>query len=146
MNIFDYLTGEAETVVRRLNAVVEHYPATADWTWDRTFEEAKKDIDLLADHLKKETVVEGSVPVRDDVIGQMDQAKEQRKDINSSIDNVLMIHVDEAGFKEGIKKLADKLEDHTNFCSKSYYPLLEKQLSQEQMQKIQDQLEFSLPG
>ena len=76
----------------------------------------------------------------------MTKAKGQRKEINSSIDNVLMIHVDEAGFREGLKTIALKLDEHANFCSKSYYPLLEKTMSESQLQNIQDQLEFSLPG
>ena len=146
MNVFEFLTDEAHSVVRRFNEVVEHYPATADWTWDRAFEETKKDITMLTEHLKKETVLEGNVNDPADISSVMDQAKAQRKDIHSSIDNVLMIHVDEAGFKEGLQKIADKLDAHTDFCVKSYYPLLEKEISAEKMANIQDQLEFSLPG
>ncbi len=146
MNIFDFLTEEAHSVVQRFNEVVEHYPATADWTWDRAFEETKKDIDMLTAHLKKETVVESNIPDPNDVSEQMHTAAAQRKDINSSIDNVLMIHVDEAGFREGLKKIAEKLDAHTDYCSKSYYPLLMQHLPAEKLKTIQDQLEFSLPG
>jgi hypothetical protein len=146
MNVFDFLTDEANCVVKRFNAVVEHYPATADWTWDRAFEETKKDITMLTEHLKKETVVESNVSEPGEVSEEMSKAALQRKEINSSIDNVLMIHVDEAGFKEGLQKIADKLDEHSNFCTRSYYPLLQQHLSAEQLQNIQDQLEFSLPG
>jgi RNase adaptor protein for sRNA GlmZ degradation len=146
MNVFEFLTEEAHSVVRRFNDVVEHYPATADWTWDRAFEETKKDIAMLTEHLKKETVVENNVSQSQDMAEQMDKAASQRKEINSSIDNVLMIHVDEAGFKEGLQKIAEKLDLHTNFCTKSYYPLLQQHLSANELQNIEDQLEFSLPG
>jgi organic radical activating enzyme len=146
MNVFEFLTEEAHSVVRRFNDVVEHYPATADWTWDRAFEETKKDITMLTEHLKKETVVENNVSQSQDMTVQMDKAALQRKEINSSIDNVLMIHVDEAGFKEGLQKIAEKLDEHTTFCTKSYYRLLEQHLSANELQNIQDQLEFSLPG
>jgi hypothetical protein len=146
MNVFEFLTEEAHSVVRRFNDVVEHYPATADWTWDRAFEETKKDITMLTEHLKKESVVESNVSQSQDMTAQMDKAALQRKEINSSIDNVLMIHVDEAGFKEGLQKIAEKLDEHTMFCTKSYYPLLEQHLSANELQNIQDQLEFSLPG
>jgi|GEM_PF-603144 len=146
MNVFEFLTDEAHNVVKRFNEVVEHYPATADWTWDRAFEETKKDITMLTEHLKKETVLESNVGESADISLEMEQAKAQRKDINSSIDNVLMIHVDEAGFKEGLQKIADKLDAHTDYCVKSYYPLLEKHLSADKLANIQDQLEFSLPG
>jgi hypothetical protein len=147
MNVFEFLTEEAQSVVRRLNAVVEHYPATADWTWDQAFEETKKDITMLTEHLKKETVVESNIGDAAQALAEpMSKAAEQRKDINSSIDNVLMIHVDEAGFKEGVKKIAEKLTDHTEFCARDYYPLLQKHISANSLQNIEDQLEFSLPG
>lgn len=146
MNVFEFLTEEAYCVSKRFNQVVEHYPATADWTWDRAFEETKKDITMLTEHLKKETVLECSIGDLTDMSEALDQAKAQRKDINSSIDNVLMIHVDEAGFKEGLQKIADKLDEHTEFCVKSYYPLMEKLIPAEKLANIQDQLEFSLPG
>ncbi len=146
MNIFDFLTEEAHSVVKRLNNVVEHYPATADWTWDRAYEETKKDIVMLTEHLKKEKTVESNVSDPDNVVDQMNAAALQRKEIKSSIDNVLMIHVDEAGFKEGLKKIADTLNEHTDFCARSYYPLLQQHITPDQMQNIQDQLEFSLPS
>lgn len=146
MNVFEFLTDEAHSVIRRFNDVVEHYPATADWTWDRAFEETKKDITMLSEHLKKETVVESNVSQSQDMSDVIDKAALQRKGIKSSIDNVLMIHVDEAGFKEGLQKIAEKLDEHTTFCTNSYYPLLQQHLSAHELQNIEDQLEFSLPG
>jgi hypothetical protein len=147
MNVFEFLTEEGQSVVKRLNAVVEHYPATADWTWDHAFEETKKDITMLTEHLKKETVVESNVSdAPQELAAPMSKAAEQRKDINSSIDNVLMIHVDEAGFKEGVKKIADKLTDYNEFCTRDYYPLLQQHMSANSLQNLEDQLKFSLPG
>ena len=90
MNVFEFLTEEAQSVAKRLNAVVEHYPATADWTWDRAFEETKKDITMLTKHLEKETVVENNVgSPTEELTEPMSQAKAHRADINSSVDNVL---------------------------------------------------------
>jgi hypothetical protein len=140
------LIEEAQSVGRRFNAVVEHYPATSDWTWDHAFEETKKDIAMLTDHLKKEEIVESNVPDPESVSTEMETAAAQRKEIGSSVDNVLMIHVDEAGFKEGLVKIAKTLNEHAAFCRNSYYPLLREHLGEKRLQKIGDQLEFSCPG
>ena len=146
MNIFDFLTEEAQSVGKRFHSVVDHYPPKADWSWDRTFDETKKDIMMLLEHLKKESFVESAIQDLDKVNEQISEAALQRQEIDNSVDHVLMIHVDEAGFKEGLKSIADKLDQHTNFCAHSYYPLLQQHMSPDQMQNIQDQLEFSLPG
>jgi hypothetical protein len=144
MNIFDFLSGEGRSIVRRLNAVVEHYPACSDWTWDHTFDETKKDIFMLAEYLREEKLVESMVRGPHNLKAHMYNAAEQRREINACLDHVLMIHIDEEGFREGLKKLAEKLDEHTNFCINSYYPLLEQNLSNDAMQNLEDQLEFSL--
>lgn len=139
MDAITYLRNNEDTIAHRLSLTVKHY---ADWTQDRVFEESKKCFSGLAEHFKKESMVWNTVRgLQNDLDEVVQQAENQAEEIESEVGRLVMIHVDEPGFEQGLEEIASKFEEHRAFCDKELFPKVKKEISQKNMQRVNAQLE-----
>ncbi|HEY9713901.1 MAG TPA: hypothetical protein V6C72_10550 [Chroococcales cyanobacterium] len=137
-NVFDYLNNDMSNIVQRLDATASHY---ADWPRDRIFEQTKKELAALKIHFSKEALLEQNLKNPNGTQGLIDKARKQREVIAKEVEDLVMIHVDEPGFEQGLESITEKLGEHMNFCAATFFPSLKEHLTNDDMQHIGEQLD-----
>jgi hypothetical protein len=138
MDVFDYLATDETHLFDKLH---ETYAQYSVWTRDQVFEETKNNLDGLRNLFHKEALLTQNLKDESgmqDILATVDR---QRQDILTEADNLVMIHVDEPGFEDGLGAIADKFREHVEYCQNTFYPSVLDRLSPEDRKKINDQLE-----
>ena len=138
MNSFEFLLTNESHLSHRLSRVAVHY---SDWTMDRIFEETKRALQGLRANFQKENALLSTIHNTDGIEGIIAQAELERAEIKGDVDNLCMIHVDEPGFEQGLKTIADKFERHCEFCKTTLFPLLEAHAYPHELQSINNQID-----
>lgn len=138
MDAFDVLSRDSAIIAERLKETAANY---SEWHFDRVFESTKKSLESIKQHFNKEKLLVNNLKDQDKAKELVDKFTNQEKSINSEIESIVMLHVDEPGFEQELETISAKFEDHRNFCDKEFYPRLEGMLTPEDMKKIDQQLE-----
>lgn len=141
MNVFHYLSEDHDAIKQRLSDTTENY---ANWTRDRVFEESKNILQAIKDHFKKEHLLVNNLKDESGMHQVLSTLDTQEKELNSQIDNLTMIHVDEPGFEQGLETIAGRFDEHCRFCGKTFFRRVKEKLSARDLRQVQNQLELKL--
>lgn len=138
MNIFNYLNEDAEHVSNMLHETVDHF---LTWDMDRVFEQSKKALASLDEHLKKEKIVSNNLIDNSELADSVSKSVEQTKAIKSDMNSLIMIHVDEPGYAKVLQSMMEKLDEYRAYNQETFYPAIERTLSEDQFASIKTQME-----
>lgn len=138
MNIFNYLNEDAEHVSHMLHETVDHF---LTWDMDRVFEQSKKALASLDEHLKKEKIVSNNLIDNSELADSVSKSIEKTKAIKSDMNSLIMIHVDEPGYAKVLQSMMEKLDEYRAYNQETFYPAIERTLSEEQFASIKTQME-----
>ncbi|MFA7336919.1 MAG: hypothetical protein WC028_09065 [Candidatus Obscuribacterales bacterium] len=138
MDVFKYLQEDGESIAHRLNVTVAEF---GQWPQDRLFEETKKAFSSLEGHFDKERMIVKNIDNSDVAVPLTLKAEEQIQAMKESIDSIVMIHIDEPGFRNALQALATKFNDHMSFCLDEYYTALRFSLSSADKAHVNAQFE-----
>lgn len=138
MDVFEFLKEDKARIAERLTQTSRNYP---DWSWDRIYEETKKSLEGVRQHLKKESLLMSNLKSDEGLENILDEASKKREEMNSEIENLVMIHVDEPGFEQGLDSIAGKLREYNEFCADRLYPELKDHLSEDDVKHVNEQLD-----
>lgn len=141
MNVFHYLSEDHQAIIKRLEETTENY---SNWTRDRVFEESKNILQAIKDHFRKEHLLVNNLKDESGMYQVLSTLNKQEKQLNSEIENLTMIHVDEPGFEQGLESIAGRFEEHCRFCGKTFYTRVKEKLSAKDLRQVQTQLERKL--
>lgn len=138
MDAFEYLKEDATRVADRLTATAKNY---SEWTFDRVFEETKKGLEGIRQHLNKETILLQNLKGSDGVEKLLQETDERKGALKDDVDGITQIHVDEPGFEQALESIAGKFRDYNKFTADKLYPSLKKKLSKDDVEHVNQQLE-----
>ena len=138
MDVFNYMQSDSDMINDRFIELADNY---SEWAQDRVFEETKNALAGVKSHLQKEQLFINNLKDRSGIDRILEEAQKQREAIISEIEQLVMIHVDEPGFEQGLESIGDKFETHRKFCVDTLYPRLKDRLSPADLQHVSDQLE-----
>lgn len=139
-NPLRYLDEDGERVGKSLSMTAENY---ADWSQDQVFESTKKVLDGVRMHLEKETIVLSNLKNNDGLEDYLKEVATQELKLNDEIDNLVMIHVDEPGFEQGLESISAKFQQYCNFCATKLHPSVKQKLTDADLEHISQQLDQS---
>lgn len=138
MDVFKFLLANEEILAQRLSSTAANY---SEWTQDRVFEETKRVLEGLKANFDKEKALLNTVHGTAGVESVVAEAEQQRKDMQADAENLVMLHVDEPGFEQGLETLSSKFEKHRDFCEKTLFPKLKELVSEADLNRVSDQLD-----
>lgn len=138
MNVFHYLTEDHNAIAKRLSDTIKNY---SNWTRDRIFEESKNILQAIKDHFKKEHLLVNNLKDESGMHQVLTTLNRQEKELNSQIDNLVMIHVDEPGFEQGLESIAGRFDEHSRFCVKTFFSRVREKLTAKDLHRVETQLE-----
>lgn len=141
MNVFHYLSEDHSAISKRLEETTENY---STWTRDRIFEESKNILQAIKDHFKKEHLLVNNLKDESGMHQVLSTLNNQEKEIKSEMDNLVMIHVDEPGFEQGLESIAGRFDEHCRFCGKTFYRRVKEKLTAKDLRQVQTQFERKL--
>lgn len=138
MNPFDLLEREEQAIINQVDLLISNY---ATWSMDEVFANVKAAIDLIRNHIhRKENLVLGKVQSNKGLEDIVKRFYELRTEIDETIDNLVMIHVDEPGFEQLLEKLATQFKNVVRLSQEELFPAVERAASQDEIQEINTQL------
>lgn len=138
MDVFKFLLANEEILAQRLSSTAANY---SEWTQDRVFEETKRVLEGLKANFDKEKALLNTVHGTAGVESVVAEAEQHRKDMQADAENLVMLHVDEPGFEQGLETLSAKFEKHKEFCEKTLFPKLKELVSEADLSRVSDQLD-----
>lgn len=138
MNVFHYLTEDHKAISQRLEDTTQNY---ANWTRDRIFEESKNILQAIKDHFRKEHLLVNNLKDESGMHQVLTTLKKQEKELNSEMENLTMIHVDEPGFEQGLESIEKRFDEHCRFAGKTFYSRVKEKLTAKDLRHVQSQLE-----
>lgn len=138
MDIFGFLEDDNTHTSHRLNEAAKHY---SDWARDRVFEESKKALALVEAHFSRDALLEQNLKNNGSVKSILDEVQKQREAIDSEIEHIVEIHVDEPGYEQALESIAAKFNQYAKYCHDTFYPAMKKALSADELKHVNEQLE-----
>ena len=138
MNVFEHLQSQCDTIDKRLQEIVTHYP---DWPRDRIFEDTKRELKAINKHFQQQTLLFTRADKNGRVSSLKTATDKAQESIKSEIDNLVMIHVDEPGFEQGLEDIAEDFNCYRQFSEGTLYPELEKILDKDTIDSVEKQIE-----
>lgn len=138
INPFDLLEREEQAIIDQIDLLINNY---ATWGMDEVFANVKAAIDLIRKHIhQKENLVLARVQSKSGIEGIVKRFYDLRTEIDETIDNLVMIHVDEPGFEQLLEKLATQFKEVVRLSQDELFPAVEQMASQEEIREINTQL------
>ncbi|HEY9787992.1 MAG TPA: hypothetical protein V6D17_21570 [Candidatus Obscuribacterales bacterium] len=137
MDIFAYLKDDWARIMERLTDTVDNF---ADWPHERVFEETKRDLEALRQHFEKEVLIEQNLRNTTGVEGDLQKVTSLRKEIANDINNLVMIHIDEPGFEDGLEEITKKAKELRDFCESTFYPRVNEKMSESELRHLNQQV------
>jgi len=141
MDVFDYLSIDESRLSEKLKAVATNYSL---WSRDQVFEQAKRTLVGVRGFFEKEKLLMSTSKGGDGIEDVIRQVQRQRADILSDADDLVMIHIDEPAFEDGLVSMSGKFQRYVQFCEKTFYPTIQKRLSDTDRAKLNAQLEIQI--
>lgn len=138
MDVFKYLNDDGDAIAHRLNDTVANF---GEWPQERLFEETKKAFGSLEGHFDKEKMIVKNIDNSPTVVPLSEKAEADITVMKEAIDSIVMIHIDEPGFRNALISLADKFNEHRAFCRDEYYTALKDVLSATDKEHVNAQFE-----
>jgi len=137
MKVFNYLLEDSAHILEQSEETIENF---SEWTMDRIFEMTKKILTAIKHHFEKEIILVQNIKSSDGSKNILDQAERERKTILSKIDRIVMVHVDEPGFKQLLESIVRDFQAHRSFCQDKLYSVVKRLLSKTDLDHINEQL------
>lgn len=138
INPFDLLEREEQAIVDQIDLLIKNY---ATWSMDEVFANVKAAIDLIRKHIhQKENLVLARVQSKSGLEDIVKRFYQLRTEIDETIDNLVMIHVDEPGFEQLLEKLGQQFKNVVRFSQEEMFPAIERSASQDEIREINTQL------
>lgn len=141
MDVFDILNTEAARITERINDTATNY---SEWAFDRVFESTKNSLESIKQHLYKESLLINNLKDEAGMQDLLTEFNQQKNTIVSEIETLVMIHVDEPGFEQGLERIAKQFGEHQIFCEETFYPQMETKMSGEDLRHFNEQLEQAI--
>src|SRR4030095_8795370 len=138
MDVFNYIQSDSDMINDRFIELAENY---SEWAQDRVFEETKNGLAGVKSHFQKEQLLINNLKDRSGSEKIFAEAQKQQEAIVSEIEQLVMIHVDEPGFEQGLEAIRDKFTTQREFVIDTLYPRLKNRLSPADLRHVSDQLE-----
>jgi hypothetical protein len=138
MDIFTFLEDDAAHIAERLTETGKNY---STWTRDRIFEEAKNLFQAIKDHFAKVAIVENNLKNPEGLKNDLIQFNKLRDSITSDVEQIVEIHVDEPGFEQSFEQIAKKFTKFAQYSKDTFFPIIKKNLSAEDLKHIQQQFD-----
>jgi cell division septum initiation protein DivIVA len=124
MDIFEYLRDEERLILDKLQDLVHNFGTKSRET---VFDDVKLMCDKLRGYSRKQTVllldkIEGK---NDQYATELKETEKQRNKLSEELDNMLMVHVDEPGYKEYLSNILRYMQTYAE-ASDSLYRALER--------------------
>lgn len=138
MDIFSFLEADGARIAQRLTETGKNYSI---WTRDRVFEEAKNLFKSIKDHFAKVAILENNLKNPEGLKDILSQFNTQRDSITSDVEHIVEIHVDEPGFEQAFEQIAKKFTQFAQYSKQTFFPTIKKNLSEEDLKHIQQQID-----
>ncbi len=138
MDIFSLLEDDGARIAQRLTETGKNY---STWTMDRVFEEAKNLFQAIKDHFAKVAILENNLKDPAGLKDLLSQLNTQRDSITADVEQIVEIHVDEPGFEQAFEQIAKKFTQFAQFSKQTFFPAIKKNLSQDDLKHIQQQID-----
>jgi hypothetical protein len=140
MNIFDFMREEEDITVKKLQELVKDF---SEETREEGFDKVKLILDILRGHCDKQKALLLDKMTELDKSSRCKRAIEEtieaREHLIAEIGDLVMVHVDEPGYKEYLARLLRTAENYFD-VSKKLYKILQETLSQESIKSLDEGL------
>jgi hypothetical protein len=137
MDIFDYLKEEEELIQADLSDLVKNFPQK---TRETVFDEVKLVCDKLRGHCKKQAVLLlDKIQTENGFAANLESTRRSKDKLLSELENLVMVHVDEPGYREYLANILHCAEDYFA-VSRQLYAKLKGSLSNKQLEAINSDL------
>jgi len=127
MDAFRFLELDHCRIDHQLRSLIDNYD---QWTIREVFDKSVRVFDEIRQHFaRQELLLCANIREMADTQKLMNQCLSDRKRIQEEIDSLLMSHVDDADFKEELRALLKKIDEHIQFSHKKLYSDLQERLS-----------------
>lgn len=138
MDVFEYLKNDGAHIAERLNNIASQY---SEWPRDRVFEETKRALQEMKIYFTKEALLINNLKDDGETKEVVETAEKQRKSLEAAVENLVMIHVDEPGFEQGLDTIAEKMTQHCDFDADTFFPSMKAHLSEDDIKHVKQQLD-----
>lgn len=133
MNVFSYLKEDASFIANGLHDTTLHY---SEWPQERVFKETQRELTAIENHFEKEALLTEHLVHETEIKPLLKQAEDERTTITDAIESLVMIHVDEPGFEQGLEDLTLKFDHYRKFCDSTLYPIVRDHLLSSDLARI----------
>lgn len=133
MNVFSYLKEDAKFIASSLHDTTRHY---SEWPQEKVFKETQRELTAIENHFEKESLLTENLVHETEIKPLLKQAENERNNITSAIETLVMIHVDEPGFEQGLEDLTTKFDHYREFCDNTLYPIVRDHLLSSDLAEI----------
>lgn len=138
MDIFQYLNQTLEQAETSFAKTSENYSI---WTQDQVFEESKKGLNLIQAYFDAEAPLINDIKSMSQASDLLAKAATHKDSLKSKTDNLVMIHVDEPGFEQGLEDILAQLGEYHEFGRSELFPTIRKLISESHLRTINNQTE-----
>lgn len=139
MNIFQYFEEEHKFIEERLSELEKNYK---NWPAERVFVRATKMFDAIRKHFEKqESLILRAI---EDIPALQKSVKDclaDRKQIQDSIDDLVMDHIDSSEFRGNLSKLLVLIRQHINFSDESLYESIRAHVPEETLNSLNESVQ-----
>lgn len=118
MDVFDFLKEEQDLIRAELTELVKNFRHK---TRERLFDEVKLICDKLRGYVEKQSsLLLTGLPINDDLDSQLKSTQEKREELVGDLNNLLMVHVDEPGYRDCLANMLNRTLDYFTASEELY--------------------------
>ncbi len=136
MDVFKYLEAEHQRIQQQLDEFIVSYNQMSN---PKRFERSSLIFDEIKRHFEHETTVVSRISNEDKDTALLKECSADKSKINDAMDNLLMSHVNDLDFKEGLCDLLNRFDTHLEHYQDIPFVLFRQQLSRQELRCMDSQ-------
>lgn len=134
MNVFEILKAEHHRIEQQLDEFVASYDQMSN---AKRFERSSLIFDEIKRHFVHQETVLSHISSEKDA-ECLEECLRDRKNIIAAMDNLLMSHVDDADFREGLRVLLARFDEHLKHSEDKLFANFRQQLSAQELRNLDE--------
>jgi len=136
MDIFLFLETEQQRIEQQLDEFISSY---TQMTNPKRFERASLIVDEIRRHLEHQKTLVLRISNDEKDTKFLLESLKRREDIIDAIDFLLMSHVDDVDYQDGLRRLLDRFNEHLKHYKNKLFCAFRKQLSPQELGNLNSQ-------
>jgi hypothetical protein len=136
MDIFLFIETEQQRIEQQLDEFIASYH---QMTNEKRFERASLIVDEIRRHLEHEKTFVSRISNENKDTKFLNECLKNKEEIMDAMDFLLMSHVDDVDFREGLRKLLERFDAHLEHYNDKLFVAFRQQLSSQELASMNSQ-------